>query len=82
MEHRDKWDWFAYGGYLVVGLAFSVTLYATIKGVAAQKHGDAYAYRHRWRYNIMAALIAAVWPISLPVATILATAAVMAGRSR
>lgn len=78
----DEWDWFAYIGYLLVGAAFSVTLYASITHVVGQRLSAAEMHARRWRYNIISALIAAVWPISLPIAVVLATASIMAGRKR
>lgn len=79
----DEWDWFAYIGYLLVGAAFSVTLYASITHVVGLRRSATEMRARRWRYNIISATIAAVWPISLPIAVVLATASIMvAGRKR
>lgn len=78
----DEWDWFVVIGYVLVATAFSVTLYASIMHVVGQRRSAAEMHAQRWRYNIISALIAAVWPISLPIAAVLATASIMAGRKR
>lgn len=82
MNTLDEWDWFALIGYALVTLAFMATLETSIVHVMRQRHGLAYASERRFKYGFIALLIAACWPISLPIAVLLATVSIMAGRKR
>lgn len=68
----DGWDWFTIVGYLAVLTAFSVTLYASMTE----------AGRNRGVASLSAVVVAALWPVTLPVAAIAATIAVMGERHR
>jgi hypothetical protein len=75
-----EWYWAVL--YLLVMAAFTSTLYISIKAAIRQKHDEAEAHRLRFVSRVSAALIASVWPVSLPICVVLATAAIMSGRER
>lgn len=77
----NELDWWLIVGYVFVAAMFTWTFYLTVDHSMRRKTPDVPAGQVAVN-GMVSASIGALWPVTLPICVVLATAAVMAGRKR